>query len=514
MARTALFGALTRALRETGAPFGPRALSRRHFLALAAAAAACRPVPRSSAQGLPGASAGIGIVGAGAAGLTVAYRLSRRNWGATLYEASDRNGGRMFTRKNFNEDGQFCEIGGELVDVNHTALRGLAREIGVSVDPLHTGNDPGEELYHIGQRLYSQHDMADPRNGGRGEFSDLAKRIAQDQAALLDPQEDWTERARALDNTNLKVYLDSLSNQAPDWVMQVLKIAYEGEFGLRVEDQSALNLIDFISTDTKEGFKVFGDSDEGARIRGGSSSLTDALTARLIGHVENKMQHALVAIRRSSAGVVLVFDSPNGRIEVEHPQVVLALPFTKLRRVEGIDQIGLSEGKLRAIRELGYGDNSKLMVSTTARPWNERERDFPAKVAGVFYSDRFQQVWDTSRGQNGARGILTNFLANQQSRDEAMRTLGQGLERLSPAIAQSMDASKIAWMAWARNPFVLGSFASAKVGQYTTLLEEAAPASEDGRIHFAGEHTSSDFLGFMNGAVESGERVAAELLGT
>ena len=53
----------------------------------------------------------------------------------------------------------------------------------------------------------------------------------------------------------------------------------------------------------------------------------------------------------------------------------------------------------------------------------------------------------------------------------------------------------------------------AKVGQYTTLLEETGTPSTDGRIQFAGEHTSVDFIGFMNGAVESGERAAAALLG-
>ncbi|HRK65736.1 MAG TPA: FAD-dependent oxidoreductase, partial [Terricaulis sp.] len=65
---------------------------------------------------------------------------------------------------------------------------------------------------------------------------------------------------------------------------------------------------------------------------------------------------------------------------------------------------------------------------------------------------------------------------------------------------------------WRQQPFTLGSYAAARVGQYTTLLENTATPSSDGRIHFAGEHTSIDFLGFMNGAVESGERVAAEIL--
>jgi monoamine oxidase len=63
-----------------------------------------------------------------------------------------------------------------------------------------------------------------------------------------------------------------------------------------------------------------------------------------------------------------------------------------------------------------------------------------------------------------------------------------------------------------RLSFTLGSYASAKVGQYTTLLEVASEPALDGRLQFAGEHTSSDFLGFMNGGVESGNRASAALI--
>jgi monoamine oxidase len=65
---------------------------------------------------------------------------------------------------------------------------------------------------------------------------------------------------------------------------------------------------------------------------------------------------------------------------------------------------------------------------------------------------------------------------------------------------------------WQRQPFALGSYSTIRVGHYTTLVEHCGTPSEDGRIHFAGEHTSIDFMGFMNGAVESGERAAAALL--
>lgn len=65
-------------------------------------------------------------------------------------------------------------------------------------------------------------------------------------------------------------------------------------------------------------------------------------------------------------------------------------------------------------------------------------------------------------------------------------------------------------MHWPTNPFVRGSYASYKVGQWTAFRgAEGEPA---GRLHFAGEHCSLESQGFMNGGCETGERVAQEVL--
>jgi len=493
MARTPLFGALTRALIETGAPFRPRALSRRRFLALSAAAAAAAACTGSRHRG------SIGIVGAGVAGLTAAYRLAQEGLSVSLYEASARLGGRMFTRRAFNADGQFCELGGELVDTNHEALRTLAQALGVNVVPL-SAHGAGEDVYYIGRQLHRQSEMA-------SVYAPLAARITADQAALFDAEEDWTERARALDQTSLSAYLAGLGNYAPRWAMEALDVAYLGEYGIPTEEQSALNLVDFIGTDLAQGFQMFGESDEALRIEGGSSALIEALAGRLSG-VRQVLQRPLTAIAKSETGVQLTFETPTGRVEYAHDQVILALPFTKLRAVDGLDALGLGDAQLRAVRELGYGDNAKLMVSTRSRPWLEA----PLGLTGALYTDRFQSVWETSRGQAGEAGVLTNFVSGQHDRNAALRDLRRGFGAISRATGESLDESATAWMDWSRQPFALGSYAGAKVGQYTTLLEHAATASPDGRIHFAGEHTSVDFLGFMNGAVESGLRAADETL--
>ncbi len=489
MARTPLFGALKRAFATTGAPFGPRALSRRRFLALsaAAAAAACSGGRRGS----------IGIVGGGVAGLTAAYKLAQAGASVSLYEASARLGGRMFTRRDFNADGQFCELGGELVDTNHEALRTLAQELNVNVAPL-APDGPGQDLYYVGRQLYRQRDMA-------RVFAPLAERIAADQNALLDAEENWTERARALDQISLRDYLRELRDYAPNWAIEALDVAYEGEYGIPTAEQSALNLVDFIGVELAQGFQMFGDSDEAMRIEGGSSSLIEALAARLSG-VRQVMQRTLSAIEKTETGVRMTFNG--GQVAYEHDQVVLALPFTKLREVAGLDALDLGEAKLRAIRELGYGDNAKLMLSTASRPWLEA----PLEMTGALYADRFKVLWETSRGQPGGRGVLTNFLSGQHDRTAALRTLREGLAGFAPLTAQSFEDGVTAWMDWSRQPLALGSYAGPKVGQYTTLLEDVASPSPDGRIHFAGEHTSVDFLGFMNGGVESGLRAAEEAL--
>ena len=495
MARTPLFGMLRRTLRAHGAD-APRALSRRQFLVMTAALAACSG----------GARRDVAIVGGGVAGLTAAYRLANAGQRVTLYEGSDRLGGRMFTRRDFNEDGQFCELGGELVDTNHTALRTLAGELGVEIQRV--APEGGEEFYHFDGRLRTQRDMMDPATG-RGAYAQLAPRIAQDQNGLLDAEENWTQLARDLDATPLRDYLTRVSNLAPAWAIELLDFAYRGEYGIPTNEQSALNLVDFIGTETEHGFHIFGESDEAFRIAGGSSSLPEAIVTRL-GGAQQRLQHVLVAAARTENGVQLTFDTPEGRIEREHSHVVLATPFTKLRTVEGIDTLGLGEDKLRAIRDLGYGDNSKLMVSTRTRPW--ASANWPAPSAGAFYTDRAQLIWETSRAQDGERGILTNFLQGQQDRAAALADMRAGLGAISQESAAALDDSKLAFMVWARQPFALGSYSTIRVGQYTTLLEHTATPSEDGCIHFAGEHTSVDFMGFMNGAVESGERVAAALL--
>jgi monoamine oxidase len=261
---------------------------------------------------------------------------------------------------------------------------------------------------------------------------------------------------------------------------------------------------------------MFGESDEVFRIKGGSSTLIKALLAALENKVDMKLGQPLSALDVKDGRIVASFDAQGGAHSETFDAVILALPFTRLRQVKGLEGLELGEEKLKTIRELGYGTNAKILQGTTSRVWQSPDSGLPAPSNGTFYTDLgFQNLWDSSRAQPGDAGIFTDYLGGKAGLADpasAIKTFRDGLPKMSPKLAESLDPAAVLVWFWATYPYTLGSYASAKVGQYTTMLEVAGEPALDGRLQFAGEHTSSDFLGFMNGGVESGNRAAAALI--
>jgi len=526
MSRTPLFAAVKRALaqasHENGIVF-PRssALTRRSLLRLsvaAAGAAALLPITDWSAYAKKEQRhkkpkpKSVAIVGGGVAGLTAAYRLQAAGGSPVLFEASNRWGGRMFTQYDFYK-GMFCELGGEFVDTGHEDLQQLGKELGVEMQNLTT--DGGDDLYFF-KGFHTPNDMIDPKKK-TGAFGPIAEQIAKDAKKLTDKHDNWTSLATKLDQTSLKDYLEQFRGKTDDWVIDLLDVAYNIEYGLETKDQSSLNMVDFITTDMSKPFSMFGESDEIYRIKGGSSALITALVNALQNKIEMKQGFALTALDYKDKQIVMTFDAPGGAPQtVNYDAVILALPFTKLRQVNGLDNLDLSPEKLKCIHELGYGINAKVMNGTTSRVWRGPDSGLPAASDGTFYSDLgFQTLWETSRAQPGEAGIITNYLGAKPGITDAKSALDAfraDLPKMSQKMADSLDPNAVTSWFWAVYPFTLASYASAKVGQYTTLLEVAPEPALGGRLQFAGEHTSSDFLGFMNGGVQSGNRASKALI--
>jgi monoamine oxidase len=186
--------------------------------------------------------------------------------------------------------------------------------------------------------------------------------------------------------------------------------------------------------------------------------------------------------------------------------VVCTLPFSVLKEVEL--QVALPQWKKNAIDNLGYGTNAKLFLGFSNRVWRNYGHS-----AYIFSNDAIQTGWDNSQLQEGTAAGFTVYqgglkglqLGNGTPQSQAGKFVAQ-LEQMWPGCAKVYTnvAERMQWPTYA---FSKGSYACYKVGQYTTV--RGAEIKPVGNLFFAGEHCSSYFQGFMNGAAETG-RMAAD----
>jgi monoamine oxidase len=275
-------------------------------------------------------------------------------------------------------------------------------------------------------------------------------------------------------------------------------------------DQSALNFIFLIgSGDLEDGdtLALFGESDERYKVKGGNQRVVDELAKRLDSQIHRR--HRLEAIRSRGNGYTLTFQTGNGSVDEDADVVVLAMPFTLLREVRM--DVELPDLKKKAIQELGYGANAKVLVGFKSRPWQTRG------YSGTVYSDElFQLAWDSSFMQPGPAGALTLYsggklalAAGEGSAEEAATRLMRGIERAFPGATAARNG-KVSRFHWPTFPWTKAAYACYKPGQWTTIAgAEGLPV---GNLFFAGEHCSYDFQGYMNGAAQSGADTAKSVM--
>jgi len=257
-------------------------------------------------------------------------------------------------------------------------------------------------------------------------------------------------------------------------------------------------------------FTVLGQSNEKYHVRGGNDLIITRLASALGSQILT--DQALVAVRQNAAGTyTLTFQSNHRTTDVVADHVILALPFSILKNSVDLRRAGFSERKMIAIRELAMGSSSKLNVQFTARPWAT------LGCNGETYSDRgYQSTWEVTRGQPGTSGILINYtggrIADTFGTGTPASRAAQFLTQIEPVIpglsARWNGRATVDW--WAGNAYTGGSYSFWQVGQY--LRFAGVEGEREGNAHFCGEHTSIDAQGYLEGAIETGERAAAEVL--
>ena len=479
------------------------AWSRRRFLGTSAAAVAGATLafPRIVHAQEP-QQPRIVILGGGTAGLTCAFRLQQAGLRSTIYEASPRIGGRMFSLQNFFPDDQTAELGGELIDTDHYAIRNLAQELGVElIDLAYLDGSTGHD-YFIDNKLYRAD--ADWIEAFRPIAEMIRKDIGDDDQNCDVRWDQATEEGKRLDDMSVAEWIARHQLSGP--IVKVIEAAYVGEFGLQLDEQSALNLLCSVGTD-EDTFGIFGASNERFRARGGNAMIPIRLAQEIQAPVETGT--VVESIRNSGSGFELTVRRGGSTKALKADVVITTIPLPVMRRLD-LKNLDLTAAQRGTIENLGYGTNSKMMVGLKARPWVEHN-----VTAYTFTDLPFQCCWDTSRGQSGQHAILTNFTGGRQGlvigegalQDRAKEFVAMA-DKVFPGTAAAYTGKAVRQI-WPKYEWTGGSYTCYRPGQYQKY--NGALEEPQGNLIFAGEHTMEE-NGFMNAAVESGERAAKQVL--
>jgi monoamine oxidase len=510
---------------------GRSRLDRRMFLKAAASvvgaagvAAAVPPVPPLRPIG--GSRPRVVIVGAGLAGLRCAHRLwTERGLSSTVYEWDDHPGGRVVTYRDVFAGGQVIEEHGEFVSSEHHSMLRLARRFDLALDDTSVYPRGAQDTFWMGGRRYTQADLdADWHAFGWKLFH----RVGID-AGLPATYRHHTPDAYALDHQSVAEWIDAeIPGGLASPFGSLCSLDTMSEFGGRPEEQSAINLVSMLTYDTStpsglqsHGSPLLAGTDERWHVHGGNDQIVSGMVAELPEGTVRTGQR-LVALREHGNGTLTcTFDSHGVAVDVVADHVVLTLPFTKLREVD-LTRVTLSALKRVAIGNLQLGSNAKVALQVAGTPWGA-----DGYTGNTFADNGAVGGWTISNYQPGPDAIFLDFpggapgsaLASRYglvsdhgpAPDALVRDQLAVLEPIFPGTTAAWEAGpRIAWYADGNiDEHIGGAYSYYQVGQTTRF--SGIEGVREGNVHFAGEHTSPDFQGFMEGAVTSGERVAAEL---
>jgi monoamine oxidase len=504
--RTPLLGALGRSFARGDAERadGNRPVHSRRT-ALRAAGATALAGAFAGAAVHPAAASGrvkVAVVGAGMAGLAAADRLRRAGADVSLFEAQHRVGGRVLSVREFLP-GQAIELGGELIDTDHAAMRGLAARFALTLDDYRLDSPAvSTDLFYFGGRVVPEKEVIEA-------FEPVRQALLRDLATIEEGDITYRDARNAgdLDRLSIAQWLDR--HGVAGVLRDLLDVAYTTEFGLDIDNQSALNLLTMIGT-AERRFDVFGSSDERFHVRGGNDQIPNALASTVESHLTRDA--TLEAVRRTSGGRYrLTFAEGRSVRDTVADVVVLAIPLTTLRQVR-LD-LPLSPVQRAHIDQTEYGTNAKLMLGFGERVWRTRH----GSNGSVSTDLDMQMTWETSRLLPGAQGVLTNFtggragvaLGSGSAAGQAARTM-RDVDAVFPGAAEAQRGEPVARFHWPSNRFALGSYACPTPGWWTGL--RGALSEPAGGVYFAGEHCSLDYNGFMEGAARSGVDAAEAIL--
>jgi monoamine oxidase len=428
------------------------------------------------------------VAGAGLAGLAAARDLIALGARVTVVDAQSRVGGRVLTIRDAFSDGQHGEAGGDMINEEHSEIRRLAAELGL-------------KLTRILRRGWG---FVGPDSHGRVRI--LPRGVARGWERLSESLSDLARRYQLAEQRwDSTISVDLGRRSVAHWLQTVHADAdlvataagLRGFFLADPEELSLLALVDQFASDGTAPGTMY-------RIEGGNDRLATALAAPLGDRL--RLRTELVAISHRGRGVRASLK--NGRLteQMQTDYLLVTLPATVLRRIPISPPLPAQQHE--AISRLTYGRATKTLLQFGRRFWQSARR--PSAYGSAL---PFGAVWDGNEEQRGRPGILS-LLAGGSASDATREILARegiaGLERCLEWLGPKRPALT-AWrqVVWDTDPWARGGYAYFDPSFDPTL--RAWLARPCGSLFFAGEHTSLASQGYMNGAVESGRRAAAEI---
>jgi monoamine oxidase len=440
----------------------------------------------------------VAVVGGGLSGLRAARAVADAGREVAVLEARDRVGGRLLNAS--LGDGVQVDLGGQWVGSDHTRVQGLAGDLGIEIFPQ----------YGKGRNLL---DVAGTRRRYRGTIPRLGlgvlwdifvarRRIAR-LARGVGAERPWdAKRAAELDGQTLAEWCEA--NVRTPIARELIGLAGRTVWGAGPEELSMLHVLFYVSA--AGSFDKLIDTEGGAqqdRLVGGAQALPLGLAASL---GERVRLGAPVSRIEQGAGSVLI---AAGGIEVEAQRAIVALPPALAARIE-LDP-PLPAQRRRLAEQLRPGTLNKCIALYEEPFW----RADGLSGESVTDAGPVTLTFDCSP-PDGSSGVMLGFVGGPEAREMAAMAAAERraavlgcFERLfGPQAAQPLDYVEQAWAGEERSGG--GPTSNFGPGGWT----DCGPALREpvGRIHWAGTETATVWSGYMEGALQAGDRAAAEAM--
>ena len=458
-------------------------------------------LPTATATATPGATSDVIVVGAGFAGLSAAYELEKQGASVVVLEARDRVGGRTLNAP-LGAD-RIVEVGGQFAGPTQDAILGLASTVGV--ETFKTYNTGNNILYYQGEILpydaaglppIPPAELAELVGALVGTLDVLAQKIPLDT-----PWDSPDVDVQPLDGLTLESW--KLENIQGHGGRVLLDVITKTVFGCEPRDLSLLYYLFYLhSGGGTLSLVTTGGGAQDSRFRGGSQLVAQKVADLL--HQPVRFDSPVRRIR--DLGDSVLVETDDGKFSAGHVIVALAPalcgriiyhPFLPARR----DQL---------TQRLPQGSIIKVEAVYDAPFWRD------AGLTGQAVSDvgPVAATFDNSP-EDGAPGVIMGFIGGDDARTWNLRSMSERsaavLEQFSRIFgAQAGAAVDYIEHDWSDDPWTrgcpVGFMAPGVMTMYGPALREPI-----GRIHWAGTETAEVWNGYMDGAVRSGQRAAAEV---